>query len=74
MRKLLTFLIALAAIAFAQSADAATCFWVGTGGAPGGGTAQWHGHYQRKNAIRPFTISKNTTTKVRKKGGPSGIA
>jgi hypothetical protein len=31
-------------------------------------------HYQRKNAMKAFTISKNTTTKVRKKGGPSGIA
>jgi hypothetical protein len=29
---------------------------------------------QRRNAIKPFKISKNTTTKIRKKGGPSGIA
>jgi hypothetical protein len=34
MRKLLTFLIALAAIAVAHNADAATCFWVG-------GTGTW---------------------------------
>jgi hypothetical protein len=30
--------------------------------------------YQRKTTIKPFTISKNTTTKIKKKGGPSGIA
>jgi hypothetical protein len=29
---------------------------------------------QRRNAIKPFKMSKNATTKIRKKGGPSGIA
>ena len=32
------------------------------------------GIYHRKNATRPFTTSRNAITKIRKMGGPSGIA